>query len=128
MRAATRNVLLPAQVQQQHLMLCASACAGTATAPDAAFMSKYHNPSEYSKRYTLSGEAKLMLELLGTDILPADFWVWYLQRVGRSELTNSFATYVAAYIAAYGNRLPYLRDGAGRAMATVTFVRSMLGW
>jgi hypothetical protein len=68
-----------------------------------------------------------MLQLLGTGILPADFWVWYFQRAGRSKLTSSFATYVAAYIPAYGNRLPYLRD-AGRAMATVTFVQSMLSW
>jgi hypothetical protein len=90
-------------------------------------MRKYNSPSENSKRYTLSGEAKLMLQLLGTGILPDDFWAWYLKKAGRSELTNSFATYVAAYIAAYGDRLPYLRD-AGRTMATVTFLRSMLSW
>lgn len=106
---------------------CATACAGTAPPPDDAFTSKYNNPSEYSKRYTLAGEAKLMLLLLGNVILPADFWEWYLQRAGRSELTNSFATYVAAYIAAFGNRLPYLRD-ASRALATVTFAKSMLSW
>jgi hypothetical protein len=68
-----------------------------------------------------------MLQQLGTGILPADFWVWYLQRAGRSELTSSFATYVAAYKSAYGNRLPYLRD-AGRAVTTVTFLKSMLSW
>lgn len=67
-----------------------------------------------------------MLQLLGTGILPSDFWPWYLQRAGRSELTNSYATYVAAYTAAYGNRLPYIRD-AGRAMATVTFMKGSKG-
>jgi hypothetical protein len=108
--------------------MCAAACTGTAPPPHDAFTSKYNKPSEYSKRYSLAGEAKLMLDLLGTDILPADFWVFYLQRAGRSELTNSFATYVAGYMAAFGNRLPYIRDGAGRAMATVTFARIMLGW
>jgi hypothetical protein len=106
---------------------CATACAGTAPPPDDAFTSKYNNPSEYSKRYTLAGKAKLMLLLLGNVILPADFWEWYLQRAGHSELTNSFATYVAANIAAFGNRLPYLRD-ASRALATVTFAKSMLSW
>lgn len=76
--------------------MCVSTCAGTAPPPDDAFMRKYNSPSEYSKRYTLSGEAKLMLQLLGTGILPDDFWAWYLKKAGRSELTNSFATYVAA--------------------------------
>ena len=68
--------------------------AGSLAPPDAAAASKYNDPSEYSKRYTLAGEAKLMLKLQGSAYLPDDFWEWYLLRAGRSELSNSVATYV----------------------------------
>jgi hypothetical protein len=59
--------------------------------------------------------------------LTADLWEWYLQRAGRSELTSSCATYVKAYVTAYGTRLPYIHD-AGRGMVVVQFRQCVLSW
>ena len=101
--------------------------AGSLAPPDTAAASKYNDPSEYSKRYTLAGEAKLMLKLQGSAYLPDDFWEWYLLRAGRSELSNSVATYVRAFMAAYGDRLQYDRS-VGRSMSVVKFRESMMSW
>jgi hypothetical protein len=95
--------------------------------PDAAAASKYNAPSEYSKRYTLAGEVKLMLRRQGTAYLPNDIWEWYMQRTGRSELSNSVDTYIKAFMAAYGDRLQYDRS-VGLAMSVVKFRESMLSW
>ena len=92
-----------------------------------AAAAKYNDPSQYSKRYTLAAEAFLMLQQLGSNTLPADFWNWYMMRAGRSEASNSYQSYIKAYTSAYGNRLPYIQQSNMTAQA-VTFGRNMLSW
>jgi hypothetical protein len=99
---------------------------GTPTPPDAPASAKYNYPSMYSMRYTLAGEAFMMKQQLGGR-LPDDFWLLYMQRAGRSEMSNSYLTYVKGYEGAYGNRLPYVLEGC-RSFAPVTFRQSMLSW
>mgnify|MGYP006155499663 CR=1 FL=1 len=50
-----------------------------------------------------------------------------MQRAGRSKDSTSYKTYINNYTSAFGNRLNYLHD-VGRALQTVQFRQSMLGW
>jgi hypothetical protein len=59
--------------------------------------------------------------------LPDDFWLLHMQRAGRSEMSNSYLTYVKGYEGVYGNRLPYVLEGC-RSFAPITFRQSMLSW
>lgn len=99
---------------------------GTSAPPGAAAV-KYNNPSMYSMRYTHAGEVMAMLLQLGINILPTDIWAWYLQYAGRSELSNSYATYVKGYEGAYEARLPYIRESTN-SWLVVDFRQSMLSW
>lgn len=81
----------------------------------------------YSVRYTHAGEVTAMLRQLGIGILPTDIWAWYLQRAGRSELSNSHATYAKGYEGAYEARLPYIRQSTN-SWSVVEFRQSMLSW
>jgi hypothetical protein len=80
----------------------------------------------YSMRCTLAGEVWLMLQQLAA-ILPPDVWAWYMLRAGRSELSNSHATYTKGYAGAYGSRLEYIRESNG-SWFVVDFRQSMLSW
>lgn len=105
-----------------------SATASLATKAAAAAESKvYNDPSEYIMRYMMAGECTWMLQQLGSNTLPCDFWNWYMQRAGRGELSNSYQAYAKAYIESFGNRLAYLSQ-VGTSFQAVKFRHSMLSW
>lgn len=87
----------------------------------------HHAPSYYSIRTTMAGEVALMMRQLAANLLPDDFWDWYLLKAGRSAISNSYRTYVNNYIKAFGDRLTYVRD-VGLTLLPVVFKRAMLDW
>ena len=75
--------------------------------------------------YLLAGNSHLLNKKLGD--LPRDIWSWYLDKSGRSNDSNSWQNYTAAYSAAYGSRIPWVTD-VGPGLMSTPFKELMAGW
>jgi len=98
---------------------------GTSLAPSTSDKPAHNRPSHYSSRSMLAGEVDYMRKKLGTT-LPADVWPWYMVVAGRSELSNSFQTYIGNFNKAFRTGLSYA-TAVGSRFASVVFRSKMLG-
>jgi hypothetical protein len=59
-------------------------------------------------------------------LLPCDIWEWYMLVAGRSELSNSFQTYIDNFHQAFRTGLSYV-TAVGSQFTSVVFRSKMLG-